>query len=450
MKPIELPYTPREWAKKFHASTKRFMVLVVHRRAGKTTAAINFMQVSALKNANRRYAYIAPTYKQAKNTAWTILKHYSKNIPGIEQRETNLTIRYPTGSSITLFGADNPDSLRGMGLAGVVFDEYSQQPSNIFSEVVRPMLADSNGYAIWIGTPKGKNEFYRLYEQALDNTDWLALKLTVDDTEVISTKEIESAKKSMSADEFQQEWYCSFNAALKGSIYGNELALLRSSGRVKQIPHDTGQPVYTVWDLGVGAALAVGFFQSIKNEIRLIDYFQGKANEGLPDAIRTVRNKPYTYGRHFAPHDINTREIATGKTRLEAAKNLGITFETVPNVPVADGIERAKMFFSRLWVDEANCREWLDAIAQYCREWDDAHGMFRDQPRHDWTSHAADVLRYSALVEMVEIKRNRSTYIQPPYESSDPFNSDSVKDYDHEREPLGSAFRIGEPRVDGT
>src|SRR5258708_28205179 len=151
MKNIKLLYSPRAWALPFHSSKKRWMVLVVHRRAGKTTAAINFIQLSALKNKNCRYAYIAPTYKQAKNVAWAILKDYSSDIPGIEQRESELTVRYPSGSTITLFYADSPDSLRGMGLAGVVFDEYSQQPSNIFSEVVRPMLADHNGYAIWIG-----------------------------------------------------------------------------------------------------------------------------------------------------------------------------------------------------------------------------------------------------------------------------------------------------------
>ena len=417
MRTIKLTaYMQRDWAKPFHASEKRYMVLVVHRRAGKTTAALNFMQVSALKNSNRRYAYIAPTYKQAKNTAWAILKYYSKDIPGIEHRETDLTVRYPTGSTITLFGADSPDSLRGMGLAGVVFDEYSQQPSNIFSEIVRPMLVDHNGYAIWIGTPKGKNEFYRLYEHALNDPDRLALKLTVDDTKVIDAQEIEDARKSMSEDEFKQEWYCSFNASLKGSVYGTELAQLRSARRIKQVPHDTGEKVYTVWDLGVGAAMAVGFFQRIGSEMRMIDYWQGAANESLPEAIRAVNAKPYDYGKHFAPHDVTVREISSGMPRVEIARNLGITFDITPSMLVASGIEKAKILFSRLWVDETNCRLWLDAIAQYCRGWDDTHGMFKDTPRHDWTSHAADVLRYAAIVESEMRLTTYTPYVQPPYE----------------------------------
>jgi len=416
MKSIKLSYHPRDWAKQFHASTKRYMVLVVHRRAGKTTAALNFMQVSAIRNGGRRYAYIAPTYKQAKNVAWAILKLYSKDIPGIEHRETDLTVRYPNGSAITLFGADSPDSLRGMGLAGVVFDEYSQQPSNIFSEIVRPMLVDHNGYAIWIGTPKGKNEFYRLYEQAQNDPDRLALKLTVDDTKIIDMQEIEDARKTMSEDEFQQEWYCSFNASLKGSIYGMELAQLRSAGHIKQIPYDTGEPVYTVWDLGMGAAMAVGFFQKVGPELRFIDFWQGAANESLLEAIKAVRNKPYVFEKHFAPHDIMTREISSGMPRADIARKLGINFDIVPNVTVASGIEKTKILFSRLWVDESNCRLWLDAIAQYCREWDDEHGMFRDNPRHDWTSHAADVLRYSAIVESEMRSAYHQEYVQLPYE----------------------------------
>lgn len=398
-KKIKLSYAPRKWAIPFHENRKRWMVLVVHRRAGKTTAALNFMQLSALKNPNSRYAYIAPTYKQAKNVAWDILKRSSASIPGIEHMESELSVRYPNGSRITLYGADAPDRLRGMGLWGVVFDEYSQQPSKIFSEIIRPTLSDHNGYAIWIGTPKGRNEFYRMYEQAKTDPERFALLLTVDDTNVIPRDEIESARRTMSPDEFSQEWYCSFDAAIKGAYYAEELRLAREQGRIGIVPHILDRKVFTVWDLGVGQALAVGFYQKIGSEMRMIDYWAGKDDEGMIQAITLIHRKPYIYEKHFAPHDIAVRETTSGVSRFETARKLGISFTLIPNLPVSDGIHAGSMLFSRLLIDEAQCRPWLDAIGQYAREWDDERGMFNDKPYHNWTSHAADVHRYAALVE---------------------------------------------------
>lgn len=412
---VSKSYAPRPWALQLHASMHRWKVIVAHRRAGKTTAALNHLIVSAMRNTgvpNRRYAFIAPTYKQGKNVAWDILKRDAREIPGTVCSETELSVRFFNGSSITIYGADSPDRLRGMGLAGVVFDEYSQQPSNIFTEIVRPMLSDTGGYAIWIGTPKGKNEFCRLFEKAQTDLEWLAMKLTVDDTSVISKTELADAKKTMSEDEYMQEWFCSFDASVKGSVYGREIGMLRQSGRVGAVPHRPGTLVYTVWDLGVGAALALGFFQKVEQNFHMIDYWQGTAQESLPDAIRVVKNKLYCYDKHFAPHDIQTREISSGHTRHKIALDLGINFTTIPAVAVAGGIEKAKLFLPKLWVDEKNCQLWLDAIAQYQRVWDDSRGMFKDEPHHDWTSHAADVLRYAAGVE--PLMQKRIPYKQPP------------------------------------
>jgi hypothetical protein len=203
---VVIPYSPRPWARDFHANAKRWSVLVIHRRAGKTTAAINHLQRDALRNAGSFYAYVAPTYKQAKLIAWDLLKQYSRVIPGIDYNESELTVKYPNGSKIRLFGADNPDSLRGIGLWGVVFDEYSQQPSNIFSEIIRPALADHADYAIWIGTPKGRNDFYRLYLAAQDDPAWYARLLSVHETGILSAEELQDARKVMTEEEYNQEF----------------------------------------------------------------------------------------------------------------------------------------------------------------------------------------------------------------------------------------------------
>lgn len=417
MAEVTIPYKPRDWTLDFHDTKSRWIILVIHRRAGKTTAALNHLQRSALTVSNSKYAYIAPTYKQAKNVAWDIIKQYSRVIPGIQYNEAELMVKYPNGSRLTLYGADNPDSLRGIGLWGVVFDEYSQQPSNIFTEIIRPALSDHTGYAIWIGTPKGKNEFYRLFERGQKDKDWYAQLLTVENTKIISFEELTDSRKVMSEDEFQQEWYCSFEASIKGAYYAKELAEAKRQNRIKLFPYDKALRVHTIWDLGKGPNMAVGFFQKGINELRMIDYLEGSGDEVLPDMIAKVKNLNYVYGSHFAPHDIRQIELSTGKTRLQSAKTLGIDFKIVPEISIQDGIDKAKQAFARLWINEDKCQLWLDAIAQYKREWDDNRGMFKESPYHNWTSHGADVWRYTALVEDKMINEDEvEPFTQQPFE----------------------------------
>lgn len=421
-KKVISPYVPRKWAIPFHSTDKRWMVLVVHRRAGKTTAALNFLIRSALIKPGTNYAYIAPTYKMAKNVAWGMLKEYTQFIPNIICRETELSVIFPCGSKITLYGSENPDRLRGIGLSGVVFDEYGMQPGNVFTEVIRPTLLENEGYAIWIGTPQGKNEFYRIYEGHKDNSEWFTCHLTVDDTGVIDLEEIESSKRTMSREEFRQELYCSFDSAVKGAVYANEIDFARQQNRITIVPYYNDKKVHTVWDIGVGQAMAIGFYQRVGGMMYMIDYWQGSENDGIDQAVLVVKRKEYNYGKHFAPQDINAREISTGKTRLDYAKDLGITFSIVDTgISIDDGIQAGKFMFNRLWINEEKCLLWIDAISQYKREWDEKRNMFREMPYHNWTSHAADVHRYAAIVE------NKITedddYFEIPYNppSYDPF-----------------------------
>lgn len=410
-KKITINYLPRNWAKLLHDCKKRWMVLVLHRRAGKTTAVLNHLQRSALMKAKTKYAYIAPTYKQAKLIAWDIIKEYARCIPNIKYNESELKVIYPNGSTLTLFGSENIDALRGIALWGCGLDENSQQPSSLFGEVISKCLADNLGYCIWLGTPKGKNQFHKTYTNAQKNEDWLAILRTIDDSvekeegEVIDNLKIalEDDKKlvaqgEMTQEEVDQEWYCSFEASIKGAYYVRQIATLREDGRYKLIPYDEALKVHTVWDLGVGNQLAIGFYQRSGSDIKMIDYWQGKNDEGIIHGIKAVQNKPYIYGSHFAPHDINAREESTGKTRKDLASDLGFEFEDVPRVGVNDGIERGKLMFSRLWVS-TKCEGWFDAVSQYRQHWDDTRGCFIDKPYHDWTSHPADVHRYASLVE---------------------------------------------------
>jgi phage terminase large subunit len=302
---------------------------------------------------------------------------------------------------------------------GVAFDEYSQQPSNIFTEIIRPALANHQGYAIWISTPKSKNELYRLYELGKTDDDWLSLLLTVENTRLIPEAELADARKLMSEDEYNQEFMSSFDASIKGAYYAQQLAQARQEGKVKLVPYDPALKVHTVWDLSVGQNLGIGFYQGTMTERRMINYWEGSNHDGIPQAIKALENKPYVYGKHFLPHDVKATDIATGKTRLQLLQELKAnwTFEVIPSLSVDDGIQRGRLFFAKLWIDEQNCQAFLDYIAQYRQEWDDDKGMFKEKPLHDFTSHAADVHRYAAIVEDQMTNEIYKPYIQPQWEA---------------------------------
>lgn len=431
---IEIPYNPRRWAEFLHETLKRWIVLVLHRRAGKTTAVLNHLQRDCIRTPESQFAYIGPTYKQSKRVAWDIAKKISRDIPGVQYNESELTVRYPNGSKLILVGSDNPDSLRGMALWGVGFDEYSQQPSNIFSEIISKALADHLGYAIFFGTPKGKNEFHRIYQSAKANPDWAVVFRTIDDSlrdeegETIQNlrQALEDDRKLvaqglMTQEEFDQEWYCSFEAAIKGAYYASQIAEARSKSRIKQVPYDPILKVHIVLDLGVGQNLAAGFYQRVGAETHKIDYWEGSNKDGIPQALKAFQNKPYIYGKVFVPHDAEATEQGTGETRLATMKKLwpNVEFVVVPKLSVDDGIAKARLMWPHLWVDEQACQLWLDYIAQYRQEWDESKGMFREKPEHDFTSHAADEFRYAAVIEAQMTNDEPTTgYKQPEPEPS--------------------------------
>ncbi len=418
---INIPYDPRGWTQEFHESDKRWKVLVCHRRSGKTTACINHLIRDACTHNNSRYAYIAPFYKQAKQVAWDMLKHYSRPIPGITVNESELRVDYPNGGRIQLFGADNPDALRGLGLWGVVFDEYSQQPSSIFTEIIRPALSDHKGYAIWIGTPKGRNDFARLYEENQEEKDWLTLMLRASESGIVDQEELESSRQGMSLDEFNQEFECSFDAAVKGAYYSHQLSETRTQGRVTTVPYNPEVKVDTYWDLGISDTTVIIFAQKVGREIHIIDYTESNG-KALEDYAMVLRNKSYQYGFHYLPHDIKVRELGTGRSRYEIlGQHLGMnTLMVVPNIPVKDGIDAARKVFPRCWFDKDACPALLDALGSYSQEWDDKKGMFRDKPLHNWASHTADAFRMLA----VGLKDETSVKVNPvksKYSHNDPF-----------------------------
>jgi hypothetical protein len=403
---IDLGYTPRPQQVLLHKALEshRWVVAVCHRRMGKTVCAINHIIFSALEATveRPRFAYIAPTYRQAKLIAWDYVKAYTGPLPGIEQRESDLIVNFPNGARMQLFGADNPDALRGLFFDGVVFDEFGLQPSNVFSEVVRPALTDRKGWALFLGTPNGKNQFYDAVQTAEQDEEWALLTFPVSATGLIEDPELDAARNVMTPDEYKCEFECSFEAAVKGAIYADQLETAREDGRICPVPYDPAIPVDTDWDLGMGDATAIIFSQSLRSgEVRLIDFVEA-SGEGLQYYANVLSTRPYVYGKHWAPHDIAVRELGTGKSRLEVAAGFGLRFEVTPRVTggtseVEDGIHAARLLWSRCWFDERKTRPLVEALQHYRRDYNSRLGEFRATPVHDWSSHAADAFRGLAV-----------------------------------------------------
>ena len=398
---IELTYRPRAQGLIIHRGmdTHRFGAVVAHRRMGKSVCAINHLQIGALECQleRPRFAFIAPTYTMAKSIIWDYLVHYSQPIPNIRPLVSELSVTYPNGGQVRLFGADNPDSLRGQYFDGVVYDEFGLQPPKIHSEVIRPALSDRQGWALFMGTPAGKNQFYEVVEQAKQDPEWFFAQFKASETGIIPDTELAAARKDMTADEYAQEYECSFEASVKGSIFAAEMLAARNNGRVCNVPIDPVLPVDTDWDLGVGDHTAIWFSQSLRSgEVRLVDYHEA-SGEGFPYYAQVLKTKGYLYGQHWAPHDIQVRELASGRSRLESAASLGIRFQVCPNVDLEDGIHAARMLLPRCYFDAGKCKAGLEALQHYRRDYNSRLNEFKAVPVHDWASHGADAFRYLAV-----------------------------------------------------
>jgi len=397
---LTIPYKPREQFQTFHDRTQRWSCIVAHRRAGKTTACINDLLRSAIncQNDRPRFAYISPLLKQSKDIAWDALKAYAAPLKaiGAEFNESELRVDLPSGGRIRIYGADNPDSLRGIYLDGVVIDEPAQIRPSLWTEVVRPALSDRQGWAVFIGTPNGKNEFYDIAERAKASDEWFYLQLKASETGLISADELYDARQQMGEDRYEQEYECSFEAAIQGSFYADALKRMREEGRLGRLPIERAIPVYTGFDLGISDSTAIWFVQVVGKEIRLIDY-EEFSGVGFEHYAKVLRDRGYIYGSHYFPHDIAVRELSNGVSRLETLRGFGIgDIQVVPQHNVLDGVNAVRRMLDRCWVDETRCKRGLECLWQYRREWDEKNRIWKTNPLHDWTSHGADALRYFA------------------------------------------------------
>jgi phage terminase large subunit len=398
------PYKAREAFLDFHKREQRWAVLVCHRRAGKTVATIADIIRRAVmeKKENARYAYIAPFYAQAKNIAWDYLLRFAE--PSIvKANQSELWVELVNGAKIRLFGADNPDALRGLYLDGVVLDEYADMKPRLWGEIVRPLLTDRQGWATFIGTPKGHNAFYDIYNEAQKNPNWYVKTLRADQSGLLPEAELLDAQATMSDNQYEQEFLCSFEAAILGAFYGQEMRRITDLERITTVDYDPMFPCHTAFDLGFNDSTSIWWFQVVYGEIRVLDHHSSNG-QAIPFYTMLLDQKAdefgYKYGYHYLPHDARAKTLASGgKSIIEqiAAKIDIKHLKIVPNLSLQDGIQATRLALTRCWFDN-RCEEGIECLRQYQREWDDDKKVFRDRPKHDWTSHSADAFRYLSIV----------------------------------------------------
>lgn len=384
-------------------------VLIWHRRAGKDKTLINVVIQEMIKRVGIYY-YFFPTYAQGKKILWEgidkegmpFLDHFPPQLIA-KKNESTMTITMMNGSLFQIIGTDKYDSIRGTNPVGCVFSEFSYQDPRAW-DIIKKILDENGGWAIFNFTPQGKNHAYEIFKVAGKQADWFQQLLTVNDTKNLNGKRIipqliidKGRKEGESEDFIQQEWYCSFDAGIKGAYYSENIALSREEGRWEMdIKPEPEMPVYTVWDLGIGDSTAIWFVQVIGKEVRLLNYFEN-SGEGMLYYIDHLKSLGYTYGDHFAPFDIEIRELISGVSRWEAARDLGIIFRIAPKLSIDDGIDAVRRLFKHMYFDK-KCQAGQEALIQYRKEWDPKRVEYKRIPYHDWASHAADAMRYLAVV----------------------------------------------------
>jgi phage terminase large subunit len=372
--------------------------MVCHRRAGKTVASIMDLVRHALKCpiSMGRYAYIAPHYVQAKDVAWVYLKQFTAAIPGIKTNEGELYVEFPNGSRIRLYGADNYDRLRGGYLNGVVLDEYADMSPFAWTEVIRPMLADHKGFAVFIGTPKGRNAFFEKYKESQESEDWFSYILPASESGLLDQEELDAARAEMPIELYNQEFECSFDSAIYGAYYARQVAEMERAGRITDVPVDVHSPVHSAWDLGKADATSIWLFQVIGGQVRFVDHIESNGKE-LDYYVREINSKNYPKGITYLPQDAKAKILGMAKTRVEQLQALGCDCEIVPPHTLQDGISAVRKMLEDCWIDKDMCAHGLECIRQYRSEFDEKRNVLRVAPLHDWTSHAADAVRYAAM-----------------------------------------------------
>lgn len=423
---IQLPfkYKARDYQVDFWkgmASGKKRACLVWHRRSGKDLTVWNYTIMQAFLEPGN-YFYFFPSYSQGRKVIWegkdktgtSFLSYIPKEIiigkPNQQLMQVRIKCAEKTGeeksekySLIQIVGTDNFDSIMGTSIKGCVFSEYSLQDPKAW-QFIRPILTESGGWAIFVMTPRGNNHGKELFDMANLNESWFCQKLSVEDTKhdgvrVISEKDIQDEKESgMSEDYIRQEFFCSFECGIDNSYYGWCLEKMRKENRICSVSWQPHIPVHVSMDLGYNDDTVLIFFQIAGKEIHVIDYYENR-DFGLEHYAKVIKEKAYTYGRYFAPHDSKAHHLGTGTSAYERAMEHDIHLTVLPTakISIRDGIDCVRSSLEYTWIDEKKCSRLITCLENYQKTRDESNKVYREKPKHNWASHAADAFRYACL-----------------------------------------------------
>lgn len=397
--------------------------LVWHRRAGKDALSINWCATACFQRVGL-YWHVLPTYEQGRKIVWDGItkdgRRFLSAFPGFDtpgdttkgivkrKRDDRMQLELINGSMFQVVGTDDVDRLVGPNPIGVVFSEYSLHNPAAW-DLIRPILMENGGWAIFIYTMRGKNHGYRLYQMAKNNPDWFAENLTVDDTRtddgrpLVTQEDIQAERDAgMPEETIQQEFYNDPHAALVGAYYKDQMRNVHNEGRVTVVPWEPSLPVDTFWDIGVNDTTDIIFTQRLRGEIRIIDFYEN-SGKGMQDYIKVLHELPYVYGEHWGPHDMRVREFGSGaRSRIQIAQSLGVRFNVAPKLPMADGISAVRAVLPLCWFSERKTARLVEALREYERAWDTEKMVYANTPKHNWASHPADAFRQMAVVYRAE------------------------------------------------
>jgi hypothetical protein len=414
-------WTPRKYqeaAWNFLRSGGKRAYLVWHRRAGKDDVCLRHT-LQALQERPGGYWYLLPQQEQARKAIWRAVDpHKGKRRidisfpPALREKtlDQEMLIQFKNGSTWQVLGSDNYNALVGSPPVGIVFSEWPLSDPQAWSYLA-PILEENGGWAVFNGTPRGPNHGKTLFEHASRNPAWFCERLTADDTGVFKPEQLEGIESEyigLHGEDhgraiFAQEYRCSFEAAVLGTYYGREMELAERDKRITGVPYDPSVRVTTGWDLGIGDSTAIWFAQQVGKEIHLIDYYEA-SGQPLQHYVQMIQKKGYFYSRHVLPHDVQARELATGKTRLDVLQSLGLRTGMLGRIDIAprqqdeEGINAVRQLLPRCWFDAVKCQKGIEALKLFRTEWDADKKVFRNKPLHDWTSHGADALAYLAMM----------------------------------------------------
>lgn len=391
-----------------------------HRRAGKTVACIHDLVLRAMYTRKHRakYAYIGPFRQQAKEIAWTYLKDATEGIRKGAPRESDLRVVLHNDATITLYGADNPDSLRGLYFDGVILDEYGDCRPSLWGEIILPCLMDRQGWAVFIGTMKGKNHFYKTLERAKTDPAWHHMELKGSVSGILSEEDLRELKAQLTEAQYEQEIECNPNAAIMGTYYSDLINRLEGEEKMGHHPYDPEKMVHCAADLGFTDSTAFWFWQLDEDGPIMIDYYEADGKT-VQHYFEMLDNKGYEYADIWLPHDAKAKSFQTGRSTIEQFIDRGFPCKPVPRLAVQHGIDAARMVLPTCRFDRDSCHGGIEALRAYKRQWNEKVQQFSNSPFHDWASNGADAFRYFSLVteesmEVVKAVKNQVPLLKQP------------------------------------